>query len=234
MLMFNNGKSYIGVTRKTPEGRFRQHAKRAGTGSCRALSAAWKELGAPELTVLAEVVDDELHAAEVLAIDIFETMHPKGYNLTAGGIGGPVSDDTKRTLSAQRRADPKLRESMRKLHEGNTGREHTEASRKNMSAAQKGREVTEAAREKARATLRAKPDYIETCEKLHTYSSTLVHTQATKDQIRRTLLSRPDHEAHAAKLRTLRTGSVTSEATRAKQRASALARAARKRRDNGE
>lgn len=228
-LDFPGGLSYVGVTTKTPSERLKQHKKAARAGRGTAVCGAFREYGDPVITVLATVVDADLHEAEVKAIDEWGTLHPSGYNLTAGGVGSTICQASRDKKRAARLAAPDFAESMARLHERNRGLTHTTESRKNMSAAQKGREITSSARQKARASILARPDYAERCEHLKAYSSTLTHTQETKDRIRESLLARPDHEAHAARLRTLRTGRVTSEETKAKQRASALARAEKRR-----
>lgn len=232
-LDFPNGLSYVGVTTKTPAARLRQHKKEAAAGRGYAVHAAIREHGDPTLSVLAQVEDSELHAAEVKAIAEWGTLHPEGYNMTAGGVGGPICDASRNKRREVRLAEPGFAESMVKLHEGNRGRSHTPESRENMARAQKGREITEEAKRKSRASILARSDYPERCASLKAYSSTLVHSQETKERIRRSLLARPDHEAHAERLRTLRKGRVTSEETKAKQRASALARIEKRRNEHG-
>ena len=102
----NNGRQYIGQTDDIDR-RLRNYA----AGCCEsqpALFHAIKKHGwnSFSVAVLAEgipIIDGDytaLNQAERNCIAIYRTMRPNGYNLTAGGDAGPVSDETRAKLSA--------------------------------------------------------------------------------------------------------------------------------------
>ena len=86
-LDFESGKSYIGISSKSAEIRFRSHMKAVNGGADTLLCRAWRKYGAPVLTVLAIVEDDDLFEVEKRAIAVLNTKTPNGYNSTDGGEG---------------------------------------------------------------------------------------------------------------------------------------------------
>ena len=89
-LKFPNDKSYIGITSKTAEERFKQHCKLSLSKKRYAVHAAIRKYGKENvvLTVLDTVDNWELLClAEMEAIEKFNTFMPNGYNLTLGGDG---------------------------------------------------------------------------------------------------------------------------------------------------
>ena len=89
-LDFPNGKSYVGITTKTPEERFAGHKKFSAGKSSLAIHKAWRKHGEPQLVVLAVLEDADLPAAEIRAIKAFNTLVPNGYNLALGGQMCPL------------------------------------------------------------------------------------------------------------------------------------------------
>jgi len=92
-LKFPNGKSYIGITSKTAQERFKAHcSKSQKKNACQvAINKYGKEN--VKLKVLATVENWELLClAEIEAIEKFNTFAPNGngYNLTMGGEGSLV------------------------------------------------------------------------------------------------------------------------------------------------
>lgn len=88
-LIFPDGKKYIGVTMKSVEARFRQHVARSRNARTK-LSIAIKEYGEDSVrrVTLAVALDAEyLKAAEIKAIEVYQTGWPFGYNSTIGGDG---------------------------------------------------------------------------------------------------------------------------------------------------
>ena len=75
------------------------------SNGCRKISNALKKYGVKmfQVTVLWESADctrDELSAKEIEFIKLLNTMHPHGYNLTAGGEGGLApTEETRRLIS---------------------------------------------------------------------------------------------------------------------------------------
>lgn len=89
-LDFSNGKSYIGITRKTGLERFKRHKKNLGESGNGPLHRAWRKHGEPRLTTLAIVENEDLSELEIRAIATFKTIVPFGYNLSFGGWTSPI------------------------------------------------------------------------------------------------------------------------------------------------
>ncbi len=93
-----SGKAYVGQTTKSLEYRWQKHAKRG-----HALYAAIKKYGVDSfnLEILEECNSiDELNFLEKYYIRQEKTLSPFGYNLTTGGEGFEVSDETRVKQSA--------------------------------------------------------------------------------------------------------------------------------------
>lgn len=115
LLTSPSGKSYIGITSKTVEARWKAHNMRVQEGRDQALQKAIRKYGAESFKVQTLVIADKwdyLCDLERKAIAAFNTKAPNGYNLTDGG-------------------------------EGIVGRVHTEQASANMSAGQKRRARTD-------------------------------------------------------------------------------------------
>jgi len=109
-----SGKSYVGMTCKTPEQRFAKHVNKALNGDrdgCRYLNNAIRLYGPNDwdIEVLVHSIDCEiehLKHKEVELIELHGTLSPGGYNLTRGGdgfTGGVMPESAKQTLSNVRR-----------------------------------------------------------------------------------------------------------------------------------
>jgi group I intron endonuclease len=124
-----NGKVYIGITKKTAEGRWRAHcrAARSGKNVGSLLHAAIMRLGedAFDMEALAtfETWEDAC-AAECEMIKSFDSFNT-GYNATKGGegtIGFKPSAKTRALLSKIRRGKPKSEEHKAAIGAGNRGK----------------------------------------------------------------------------------------------------------------
>ncbi len=96
-----NGQAYIGVTRRSPEQRLREHA-RPNHGSLTKLGKAIKEFGADAFEVeslLSTPFLEEAKKSEREHIEMLNTRH-EGYNFFAGGEGGFVISPKTRALMA--------------------------------------------------------------------------------------------------------------------------------------
>lgn len=85
-----NGKQYIGITKNTARRRFLGHLRLARSGYENPLHSAIRKYGEEYfyLEVLYNVEDRELlQLLEVECIALYDTIAPKGYNLTLGGDG---------------------------------------------------------------------------------------------------------------------------------------------------
>ncbi len=120
-----SGKSYIGITSKSIEARWKAHRYSANKGTataagleCEALYNAIRKYGSESFHVELLTVSsdwDTLCQLEREAIITEHTFTPEGYNLTIGGEGSPgaiVSDETRKKQSeSQKRimSDPTFR-----------------------------------------------------------------------------------------------------------------------------
>ncbi len=88
-ISFPNGKSYIGITKKTAIERFNTHRYQAKGRRPHAIYNALREHGRENatLTTLAIADYDYLQMIEPKAIAAFGTKAPNGYNMTDGGEG---------------------------------------------------------------------------------------------------------------------------------------------------
>lgn len=152
-LDFESGKSYIGISSKSAEVRFRSHLRAVNGGSSTLLCRAWRKYGDPVLTVIAEVEDSHLFEAEKRAIVEFGTKTPNGYNTTDGGegvIGYEHTAEARANIGRAQKGNTNASggkgkvlpaEVRRKISESLKGRIYTDQIRSNMSKAQKGRVV---------------------------------------------------------------------------------------------
>lgn len=129
---FPNGKSYIGITMKTAEQRFKGHTRLRDKT---ALAHALKKHGACNVKVKTLIIADRwdyLCDLEKKAIASYKTKIPHGYNLTDGGEG---------TLGVEW-----SEESRAKLSKARIGSIATPECRAKMSASRKGKPVSDACR----------------------------------------------------------------------------------------
>ena len=132
-LDFPSGKSYIGLTTKTPEIRYLAH-QRATKYSSLLVHRAWKKYGAPVMRVLVKVADHHLPFYETRAIQIFGTLSPGGYNLGPGGEISPMKNpEVSQKVAAKLRGRPGIF----------TGLVHTEEAKAKQRAAKLGKKLTE-------------------------------------------------------------------------------------------
>jgi group I intron endonuclease len=87
-LVFPNSKSYVGLTTKSAEVRYRRHIALSKGKSRRPIYNAIRKHGAPEMRILFESFEQALlEEQERRFIAELRTMVPNGYNTTAGGDG---------------------------------------------------------------------------------------------------------------------------------------------------
>lgn len=122
-----NGKQYVGQTTMTMINRWNKHTMRG-----HALYSAIKKYGKEnfDYIILSECnTIQQLNDAEKYFIDYYQTLSPNGYNLTTGGEGFTVSEETKKKQSTS--------------HKGKTAPwnsyKRSDETRKKMSDAAKGR-----------------------------------------------------------------------------------------------
>ena len=148
-----NGKQYVGITRRTVEERWSEHLQEArGSRSQRALSRAIRKYGVESFSVLgiANAEDwQSLCDAEVRVIDTLGTKVPAGYNMTDGGDGAiglcQESFDQMREKCRLLRHTP---ETKQRISETGKGRKHSPEAKAKISSARKGKPLSEEHRQK--------------------------------------------------------------------------------------
>jgi len=126
-----NGKRYIGKSTNI-EARQSKHRRNAKDGRASYFYNAIRKYGLKQFDfeVLEECPEDQLDAREQYYIEKYETLYPKGYNLTPGGTGGDVYKN---------RSEAQNQETRKKMSESHKGLKHTPEERAKISAAQKGK-----------------------------------------------------------------------------------------------
>lgn len=106
-----NGKSYIGLTTKKIELRFKQHLKlikpNTKNKNRRLIHKAMFKYGVDNFEFIKIVENDDLTLEELKVLEMkyikeYNTLYPKGYNLTEGGdgtVGYHISEERKAYLS---------------------------------------------------------------------------------------------------------------------------------------
>jgi len=98
-----DGTAYVGQTTKTLEQRFKAHCSQSERG-CPKMWNAIRKHGKDNFKIELLWSDPgcsqaDLDAKEIAFIESYGTLHPGGYNLTKGGLGGRHSDETKKLIS---------------------------------------------------------------------------------------------------------------------------------------
>jgi group I intron endonuclease len=185
-LDFPNGKAYTGITTRTMKARFAQHqyvASRAKT-NCAAVYSAWRKYGAPELTVLAIVEDEDLFETEKRAVAVFGTLAPGGYNLTEGGEAGCSQHPEARAKIAAAAAGRTHSAAARaKLSAAATGRKQSPEAIAKTASANRGKTVSDATRAKISAAKRGRKQSPETIAKRGAANRGQKHSAETRDKI---------------------------------------------------
>jgi hypothetical protein len=100
-ITFPSGKKYIGQTRQSMKNRLNQHKS---SKDSTLISKAFKKYNNFEYTILQTCENAELDMYEVYFINKYETISPKGYNLSSGGQNGyRFSDETRLKCSLNAR-----------------------------------------------------------------------------------------------------------------------------------
>lgn len=152
-----NDKVYIGQTVQTLNSRKCEHRNRARQRANYPLYNALNKYGFSSFKM--EVIDsavsqEELDDKEIYYIELYNSMHPKGYNLTKGGagtIGYKHTEEDKVKMS-------KLKEGMFKGRENPFyGKTHTKEQREKWSKERKGKILSEEHKKKISATRKRIP-----------------------------------------------------------------------------
>lgn len=129
-----NGKQYIGQTVRDPELRWNEHNKYKINTT---ISNALKKYGIENFHF--EVIDesasdiDELNDLEEFYISFYNTFKGRGYNMTSGGEGFTISEETKKKMSDSRRGVIKSNSHKKKISESHKGKTFSTESKQKMS-----------------------------------------------------------------------------------------------------
>ena len=158
LLVFANGKKYVGITTRTVAIRLRAHRSSAGKSNPKlAVHRAWQKYGEPDVQTILQCSVEELQNMEKMFIIYFNSLVPNGYNFTAGGESSPmlipeVVEKVRRlALSPER---------IRRNIEVHLGSKRSDATREQMSKDRKGKKrgpQTPEHREKLRLAQLARP-----------------------------------------------------------------------------
>lgn len=202
-LDFANGKSYIGITTRSAPIRYNAHRMAAEGGSKLAVHCAWRKHGAPTVAVMAVLENEDLGPTEIRAIREFETLYPRGYNLTHGGDISPMcnpaisaklkgnkhglgcrpSAETRARLSAAAKGRVKSPETRAKLSAAHTGRKRSAESIAKVALAKTGSVASAETRAKMSAAHAGHQVSIETREKIRAALSGRPLTEETKAKL---------------------------------------------------
>lgn len=134
LLIFPNGKGYVGQTRGSVKARYTGHrwAAKNTPKDCRILYRAWRKYGDPQLLVLSICRADQLSQTERNCIALLGTQTPGGYNITDGGEGTAHTIESRKRISRARtgmKFTDAHRTALRKSHEGHRPSDASKAKR---------------------------------------------------------------------------------------------------------
>jgi group I intron endonuclease len=142
-----NKKVYIGKTTRTLKDRKKEHISHAKSEDYY-FHNALRKYGAENFTweIIEEVELDKINERECYWIEYYKSYKDKskGYNLTPGGEGFKLSEETKRKISAANAGKvrtPEMRQHLSEVKKALHFR-HTEETKKKMSAARRGRKLS--------------------------------------------------------------------------------------------
>ena len=133
-----NGKSYIGITSRGWDRRWKQHVYDAGRGSSLHFHNAIRKYGVKAFSHEVLITVDSLELAneyEQLFIELYGTISDHyGYNSTAGGKVAIPSEETRKKMRGRTVSE----ETRKKLSDVNKGKTLSEETRKKISEALSG------------------------------------------------------------------------------------------------
>lgn len=205
ILCLENGKAYVGQTRRTLDARWRQHVKNTGDNytGCSALRAAMRKYGADNFSV--HVLQscgtiEELDAAEVrwiAELGTFPVEAGRGYNLISGGGSGRiVASEIRHKLSLShigKSMGPHSEEHKNRIAASCRGRKLppvTDATKRKLAIAGTGRVLSAEARAKISASKKGVPLTAETRAKLsaaHTGKRHTIESRAKMSMVQKGL-----------------------------------------------
>lgn len=138
-----NGKQYVGQTIQTIRARWNAHVSESRRDDY-PMAQAIKKYGA-ENFVVSEVARcnslEQLNELEILFIQQYNTLRPKGYNLASGGKNAIPHPDTIQRLSESHKGQKPTQRQIERAREVNTGIVRSPETRRKIGLASKGRNV---------------------------------------------------------------------------------------------
>lgn len=164
-----NGKLYVGQTTTSLKKRWYSHVHEAKRGAAktpiyRSISK-YGETAFRVFKISSATTQKELDRLEIFFIRALNSMVGEfGYNVSLGGGGGKLSEETKRKMSLSRSGDKHFRFGKRQpphvisaIVKANTGRVHTKEEREKRSRSMMGRPVSQETRRKISESKTGKP-----------------------------------------------------------------------------
>ena len=111
-----NKKCYVGQTTILFKYRFKQHIK-----SNSVIGKTLRKYGIDNFDkiLIEDVPEEKLNELEIEYIQKYNSVYPNGYNLTFGGEGGKLSEETKKKMSEAKKGKHLSEEHKRKIGEAN-------------------------------------------------------------------------------------------------------------------
>lgn len=152
ILLFPNGKRYVGQTIQSIEKRMASHMSDTRNGSSFPVHNALRKYGESginlgHIPVYGE--QEDLDSAEDRCIVHYDTLVPNGYNLQRGGAHGVPSEETRRKMSKAKQGRPGAMK----------GRHLSEEHKAKISAAKRGTKHSEETKSKISDTLKGHSGY---------------------------------------------------------------------------
>ena len=119
-ITFPSNKQYIGQTTQELDVRIKQHQR---SKSSRLIYRAFQKYGnSYKVEILIEINKNLLDTYEIKFIDMFQTVHPNGYNLSLGGISGSThSNESRKKMSESHKGIPLSEYHKAQLSKGRVG-----------------------------------------------------------------------------------------------------------------
>lgn len=150
-----NGKTYIGITSRTPEQRWKNGAGYI-CNQCfyNAIQKYGWDNGFTHEIICDKLSESEAKEKEVKYINLYDSMYPNGYNLTLGGegvSGWKMTEEQREKISIKNKGKKRSAETIEFLRKRQFGKRPDDQTRKKMSMSQTGRKHTDESKQKMSA-----------------------------------------------------------------------------------
>jgi group I intron endonuclease len=142
-VLFPNGKVYIGLTSRTLKVRRWEHENVAKVGKGHLFQSALRKHWGDKSNIKWSILEkdltlEEANEREVFYIRVLESLNPKGYNQTIGGLASKFSEDTRMRMSIAKMGHKHSKETRLKMGLAGKGRIRTEDSNEKQAKSMKG------------------------------------------------------------------------------------------------